>query len=99
METLLSIKQETCAKFQQEKLNSKVVGARQSFHFFGQNTWFLEDNRALSKFLYQILHLLNEFCQIIKKQSVKTNISKNSCQISYLHSKSIDWFLYGTRFC
>ena len=28
-----------------------VVGARQSFQFFGQKTWFLENNRALSKFL------------------------------------------------
>ena len=38
-----------CAKFQQKILNSMVVGARQSFHFFKQNTWFLENNRALSK--------------------------------------------------
>ena len=27
-----------------------VVGARQSFQFFRQITWFLENNRALSKF-------------------------------------------------
>ena len=27
-------------------LNSMVVGARQSFQFYRQNTWFLENNRA-----------------------------------------------------
>ena len=35
-----------------------VVGARHSFQIFGQNTWFLEDNRAMSKFLYEILQYL-----------------------------------------
>ena len=35
-----------------------VVAARQSFQFFGQNTWFLKSNRALSKFLYGIFHYL-----------------------------------------
>ena len=35
-----------------------VIGARQSFQFFRQNTGFLENNRALSKFLYEILHYL-----------------------------------------
>ena len=45
-----------CAKFQQKILNCRVVGARQSFQIFRQNTWFLENNRALSKFLYGILH-------------------------------------------
>ena len=43
-------KYETCAKFQQKILNSVVAGARQSFQFFRQKTWFLENNRALSKF-------------------------------------------------
>ena len=47
-----------CAKFQQKLLRSTVVGARQSFQFFGQNTWFSENNSALSKFLYEILHYL-----------------------------------------
>ena len=51
-------KSETCAKFQQKILNSVVVRARQSFKFFRQKTWFLESNRALSKFLYGILHYL-----------------------------------------
>ena len=35
-----------------------VVGARQSFQFFRQKTWFLENNRALSKFLYGVSHYL-----------------------------------------
>ena len=34
-----------------------VVGARQIFRFFRQNTRFLE-NKALSKFMYGILHYL-----------------------------------------
>ena len=44
-------KQITCAKFQQKILNCGVVGAHQSFQIFRQNTWFLENNRTLSKFL------------------------------------------------
>ena len=37
-----------------------VSGARQSFQFFRQTTWFLENNRALSKILYGILlYLIN----------------------------------------
>ena len=47
-----------CAKFQQKILNCGVVGAHHSFEIFRQNTWFLEDNRALSNFLYGILHYL-----------------------------------------
>ena len=35
-----------------------VVGARHGFQFFRQTTWFLENNRALSKILYGILHYL-----------------------------------------
>ena len=45
-------------KFQQKLLNSMVVGARQSLQFFRKNTWFFENGRALSKFLYDILHYL-----------------------------------------
>ena len=33
-----------------------VVGARKIFKFFRQKTWFLENSRALSKFLYGDLH-------------------------------------------
>ena len=40
-------------------LNSvDLVGACQIFQFFKQNIWFLENNRALSKFLNGILHYL-----------------------------------------
>ena len=35
-----------------------VVGALQSFKFFRQATWFLENNRALSQLWYGILHYL-----------------------------------------
>ena len=35
-----------------------VVRARQHFQFFQTNAWFLEDNKALSKFLYDILNYL-----------------------------------------
>ena len=35
-----------------------VVSARQSFQFFRQVAWFLENKRALSKFRYRILHYL-----------------------------------------
>ena len=51
-------KKETYAKFQQIILNCRVAGARQIFQIFRQNIWFLENNRALSKFLYGILHYL-----------------------------------------
>ena len=33
-----------------------VVEACQSFQFFRQTTWFLRNNRTLSKFRYRILH-------------------------------------------
>ena len=48
----------TCAKFQQKILNCRIVGARQSFQILRQNTWFLENSRALSKCLHGILHYL-----------------------------------------
>ena len=51
-------KQETCGKFQQKILNSMVVGVRQNFQLFAEKSWFLENSRALSKFLYGILHYL-----------------------------------------
>ena len=35
-----------------------VAGARQSFQFFRQKTWLLENNRALSKFLHGVSHYL-----------------------------------------
>ena len=47
-----------CAKFQQKILNTNVVGARQSFQFFTQKTWFLGKNRPSPQFRYRILHNL-----------------------------------------
>ena len=35
-----------------------VDRARQNFQFFMQKTWFLENNRVLSKFLYGISRYL-----------------------------------------
>ena len=46
-----------------------VVGVRQSCQFFRQNTWFLENNRDLSKVLYGIWHYL---ISIIKQQASLT---------------------------
>ena len=40
-----------------------VVGVCQSFQFFRQNTWFLENNRTLTQFSYGILHYLITKCQ------------------------------------
>ena len=54
-------------------MNSVLVGACQSFHFFRQNTWFLENNRVLSKFLYGILHYLISITKLSKNQSEKAN--------------------------
>ena len=51
-------KQKTCAKFKQKIFNSVVTEVRQSFQFFRQDTFFLENKRALSKFLFGILHYL-----------------------------------------
>ena len=51
-------KKETCAKFQQKILNSMVVGVSQSFQIFRQKTWFLEDDRVLSKLLYGLSYYL-----------------------------------------
>ena len=59
-------KTEACARFQQKILNCTVVGARQSFQFFWQITWFLGNKRALPKFKYWILHHLSS---IIKSQN------------------------------
>ena len=39
-------------------MKCRIVGAPQSFQIFRQNTCFLKNNRALSKFLYGILHYL-----------------------------------------
>ena len=46
------------AKFQPKIVNFMVVGARQGFQSFRQKAWFPGNNRALSKFLYGVLHYL-----------------------------------------
>ena len=50
-----------------------VVVARQIFQIFRQNTWFLENNRALSKFLYGILHYLIGIIKFKQNHSIKNN--------------------------
>ena len=65
-----------------------VVGAHQSFQFFTQNIWFLKNNRALSKFVYGILHYLISI----------TKLSKESVQISqfYINNTSHNvWLVSG----
>ena len=52
--------------FDKKILNCGVVGARQSFQFFRQITWFLGNKGALPKFKYWILHHVNS---IIKLQN------------------------------
>ena len=52
------VKLDMCVKFQQKILNIVVVGARQSFQFPRQISWFLGNNRTLPKFRYQILYNL-----------------------------------------
>ena len=44
-----------------------VVGARQCIQFFRQNTWFLENNGALSKFSYGIFLYLISISKLPKK--------------------------------
>ena len=56
-----------------------MVGARQIFHFFRQITWVLRNNRALSKFKYQILHYL---ISIIKSK----NISPSKNNFTFTHT-------------
>ena len=69
--------QGTCAKFQQTLLKSKVCGACQSFQFFRQNSWFRENNRALSKFLYGILYYLISITKLYRKSVHKAHFHIN----------------------
>ena len=64
-------KLKTCARFQLRILSSLVVEARQSFHFFRQITWLVENNIAWSKFRYRILHYLIAVIKLWKNQSTK----------------------------
>ena len=60
-----------------------VAGSSQSFQFFRQNMWFLENNRPLSKFVYEILHYL-----------VLSNHKKNSPKNTFLSTliRYSKWF-------
>ena len=53
--------------------NSMGVGAPQSFQFFRQITWFLENNGALSKFLHEILYCLISITRFLKNLFLKPN--------------------------
>ena len=44
---LLSRSRKRVQNFSKKILNSMVAETRQSFHFFRQKTWFLENNRGL----------------------------------------------------
>ena len=52
--------------------NSMGVGARQTFQFLRQNTFFLENNRPLSKFMYGVSHYLISIIKLIKSDHKKT---------------------------
>ena len=54
-----------------------VVGVRQSFQFFRQKTWFLENSRALSKILYRILQ--NSFI-LTTRATLKHSSSRHMLQ-------------------
>ena len=70
-------KYETCAKLQQKLSESMVVGACQSFQFSRQNTCFLQNNRALSRFLYTVFHWLISITKLYKKSVHKTQFYFN----------------------
>ena len=64
-----------------------VVGARQSFQIFRQNTWFLEKNTALSNFLYGILHYLISITRLNKNQVIKFNFTSTTrATLNSLHN-------------
>ena len=50
-----------------------MVDARQCFQFFRQIAWFLGNNKALSKFKYQILYNLITIITKLKNYSIKFN--------------------------
>ena len=78
--------------------SSMVVGARQSFRFFRKNTYFLANSRALSKFLYGILHYLISISKSQKNQSIKPNFilgTRSTLRRSFLQTTSrrlLLWF-------
>ena len=54
-----------------------VVGVRRSFQFLRQKTWFLENNRALSKVSIWGFALLNSYYQVIIKSVHKKQLYIN----------------------
>ena len=81
-------KTETGVKFQQKILNSMVVGARQSFKFFRQITWFLGNKRSLHKFKYWILHHWISIIKLPNNSSVKPNFMLTTQATLISHSLS-----------
>ena len=63
-----------------------VIGARQCFQLFRQIIWFIENNRALPKFKYRILHYLINIIksdQIKKKKKKKKLVLKSQFYINH----------------
>ena len=54
-----------------------VVEARQNFQFFKQITWYLGNNRAMSKFKCRILHYLMSILNHTKKIVCKSQLFIN----------------------
>ena len=54
-------------------LYCRVVGARQKSQIFRQNTWFLENSRAFSKFFVWDFALPSQYYQMIIKPDHKNN--------------------------
>ena len=52
-----------------------VVGARESFQLFRQTVWFLGNNRAFSKFRYQILYILICITKSKQRHSIKADFN------------------------
>ena len=77
------VKQEMCAKFQQQLLNSMVVKARQSFQFFRQKYLVSQKQRALGQIFGQDFASRNY--QIIKKSVHKTQFYINhACHLKLM---------------
>ena len=62
-----------------------VVGVRQNFQSYRHNTSFLENKRAVSKFLYRILYYLISITKLqkIKNQSTKHFFKFNVIQFYF----------------
>ena len=83
-------KQTTCVRLEPKLVSPMVVGARQSFHFFRHNTWFLENIRALPNFLDGILHYLISIIVLQKNQSIKSNFTlRRNSQFTLIIIKTV----------